>query len=80
MRTQPRHDILARELDRLNREYERARDRALFHDDGTARGDFASAVFYQGAVSRMEEILAQMITIREQMRLSSPEKEQEAAE
>lgn len=79
MNTQSRHDTPTQELDQLDREYEHARSRAAFHADGTARGDFASAMFYQGAVSRMEELLARMLTIREKMSLSSPEKDQEAA-
>ena len=79
MNTQSRHDTLTQELDQLDREYKHARSRAAYHADGTARGDLSSAVFYQGAVSRIEELLARMITIREPMRLSSPEKDQEAA-
>ena len=69
-----RQEILLKELERLNREYSFARERAEANSEGAARGDAWSVIFYCGALCRMEEILGRMLTISGLMReLTTPE-------
>ena len=67
MENNKRIEIMIGELKRLNQEYNHALERAEAHEDKAKQGDLSSALFYNGALCRMEEIERRMIAIMKLM-------------
>lgn len=67
MENSKRIEIMIEELKRLNREYNHALERAEVHRDKAKQGNLSSALFYNGALNRMEETERRMTAIMKLM-------------
>jgi len=78
MENSKRIEIMIEELKRLNRDYNHALERAEAHRDKAKQGSLSSALFYNGALCRMEETERRMTAIMKLMiEIALPEDDSE---